>query len=50
MLKSIQSFNDRTGLVWGVTLYPDYYYCVCGFEITSYDEYVAHVNAEEAQQ
>lgn len=31
-------------------LKPDYYYCICGFETTSYDEYVAHVNAEEAQQ
>lgn len=34
----------------GETLHSDYYYCICGFETTSYDEYVAHVNAEEAQQ
>lgn len=31
-------------------IHSDYYYCICGFETTSYDEYVAHVNAEEAQQ
>lgn len=37
-------------LEYGETLKPDYYYCICGFETTSYDEYVAHVNAEEAQQ
>lgn len=49
---------DENGVVWktdgpiepGETLKPDYYYCICGFETTSYDEYVAHVNAEEAQQ
>ena len=37
-------------LGYGETLHSDYYYCICGFETTSYDEYVAHVNAEEAQQ
>ena len=44
------SVEDVMAAVDAGQIHSDYYYCICGFETTSYDEYVAHVNAEEAQQ
>ncbi len=50
---------DTSNAVWktdgqptmpGETLTPDVYHCpICGYETTSYDEYVAHMKAEGVQ-
>lgn len=43
--------TEEGQLGYGETLYPDNYYCgLCGYETTSYDEYVAHMTGVHGMQ